>query len=86
MVAQSERGAFAVFQIAVGFAKSQGLSALWLGILRSIGGAFGIIGANLYTFIETRSSARKSGVVGMIVSFSLYRILFFYYDTLKNNF
>nr|CRZ23692.1 BMA-FPN-1.1 [Brugia malayi] len=52
-------------QIAIGFAKSQGLSALWLGILRSIGAAFGIMGAYLYSLIETHSSARKSGFIGL---------------------
>uniref|UniRef100_A0A158Q861 Solute carrier family 40 member n=1 Tax=Elaeophora elaphi TaxID=1147741 RepID=A0A158Q861_9BILA len=51
--------------IAIGFAKSQGLSALWLGILRSIGAAFGILGAYLYSLIETHSSARKSGFIGL---------------------
>uniref|UniRef100_A0A8R1TKN0 Solute carrier family 40 member n=1 Tax=Onchocerca volvulus TaxID=6282 RepID=A0A8R1TKN0_ONCVO len=52
--------------IAIGYAKSQGLSALWLGILRSIGSGFGIIGACLYFLIETYSSARKSGLIGLI--------------------
>ncbi|KAL3993866.1 Ferroportin1 (FPN1) family protein [Acanthocheilonema viteae] len=51
--------------IAIGYAKSQGLSALWLGILRSFGAAFGIIGAYLYSLIETHSSARKSGFIGL---------------------
>ncbi|VDN86057.1 unnamed protein product, partial [Brugia pahangi] len=51
--------------IAIGYAKSQGLSALWLGILRSIGAAFGIMGAYLYSLIETHSSARKSGFIGL---------------------
>uniref|UniRef100_A0A915Q4D4 Solute carrier family 40 member n=1 Tax=Setaria digitata TaxID=48799 RepID=A0A915Q4D4_9BILA len=53
--------------IAISYAKSEGLSALWLGILRSVGAAFGIIGAFLYSVIETRSSARKSGLIGMII-------------------
>ncbi|OZC07526.1 hypothetical protein X798_05456 [Onchocerca flexuosa] len=57
---------FFPFQIAIGYAKSQGLSALWLGILRSIGAGFGIIGACLYFFIETYSSARRSGLIGLI--------------------
>uniref|UniRef100_A0A1I7W2H3 Solute carrier family 40 member n=1 Tax=Loa loa TaxID=7209 RepID=A0A1I7W2H3_LOALO len=52
--------------IAIGYAKSQGLSALWLGILRSTGAAFGIIGAYLYSLIEIHSSARKSGLIGLI--------------------
>ncbi|VDK79316.1 unnamed protein product [Litomosoides sigmodontis] len=51
--------------IAIGYAKSQGLSALWLGILRSTGAVFGIIGAYLYSLIETHFSARKSGFVGL---------------------
>ncbi|VDN02586.1 unnamed protein product [Thelazia callipaeda] len=52
--------------IAIGYAKSQGLSALWLGVLRSIGAAFGIVGANLYSVIEMYSSVRRSGLIGLI--------------------
>ncbi|CAG9530923.1 unnamed protein product [Cercopithifilaria johnstoni] len=51
--------------ISIGYAKSQGLSALSLGILRSIGAAFGIVGALLYFLIETHSSAKKSGFIGL---------------------
>uniref|UniRef100_F1KUE2 Solute carrier family 40 member n=1 Tax=Ascaris suum TaxID=6253 RepID=F1KUE2_ASCSU len=50
--------------IAIGYGRSQGLSATWLGILRSIGSACGIAGVLSYTAFETNIGVRRTGLIG----------------------
>ncbi|VDM48987.1 unnamed protein product [Toxocara canis] len=59
--------------IAIGYGKSQGLSATWLGILRSIGSACGIAGVLTYTTLETNIGLRRTGLIGLLTQqFALY--------------
>ncbi|VDM49945.1 unnamed protein product [Toxocara canis] len=59
--------------IAIGYGKSQGLSATWLGILRSIGSACGIAGVLTYTTLETNIGVRRTGLIGLLTQqFPLY--------------
>ncbi|VDN58517.1 unnamed protein product [Dracunculus medinensis] len=59
--------------IAVGYGKSQGLPEMWLGILRSIGSIFGILGAIVYVALENFIGVRRTGLIGFLAQqFALY--------------
>lgn len=57
--------------LAVSHGKAQGLSEGIIGVFRSISSALGIVGAFLYTLCEQKMGVRKTGLMGLIVSFFL---------------
>lgn len=40
---------------------------MWLGILRSIGSIFGILGAIVYVALENFIGVRRTGLIGFLV-------------------
>lgn len=57
--------------LAVSHGKSHNLSEDFIGGFRSISSALGIAGCFVYTFTEQKIGVRKTGLIGLIVSFLL---------------
>ncbi|KAK0063684.1 solute carrier family 40 member 1, partial [Biomphalaria pfeifferi] len=56
--------------VTVGYAKTQGVSELLIGIMMALSASFGILGTFLYPFMRTRLGLARTGIVGLSLQIS----------------